>query len=94
MVKIVLIGALKQHFGRDILEIKIDKPCTLSEFVKLLYEYNPRFKDIVLDNGMPRPGYIVLLNGVDIRVYESPKDLELHAEDEITIIPIVHGGGT
>jgi len=45
----------------------------------------------VEDDGYPSPGYIMLMNGIDVRILlrEEPK-----VEDKIklTIIPVNHGG--
>ena len=62
-------------------------------FLTLIREY-PKLKELIDEQGNIREEEVlVLVNGVDIRVYEDPyNEIEIENSDEITFIPITHGG--
>ncbi len=80
MVKLVFEGPLSRYHGRS-LEVE---GTSIQGVLKKLSELG-----IVDEKGRVKPGYIVLVNDVDIRVVE---DRALSRDDVIKVIPINHGG--
>ncbi|MEM1891706.1 MAG: hypothetical protein QW105_02250, partial [Nitrososphaerota archaeon] len=62
-MKVELIGHLKSVVGKDVLELKIEGNVPLLEVLKILPK---ELKDILLEDGKLRPGFLLLLNGSDI----------------------------
>lgn len=87
------VGIAKSFVGAEELEIPLEKPVKLNEVLSKLFELNPKVKQLIAneDGGLKRD-FIVLLNGVDVELYEDPLNVSVNPSDEITILPIVHGG--
>jgi molybdopterin converting factor small subunit len=84
MVKVKLIGTLKEIFGEEEIVLQATR---FSELLRMLSKNIP---DVMDSRGRPSGSYLFLLNDSDIRVYEG--DPELGEEDEVVIIPVSHGG--
>ncbi|MGC8909977.1 MAG: MoaD/ThiS family protein [Fervidicoccaceae archaeon] len=82
--KIILVGHLKEVFGGEVLEAEGRR---LSEVLKFL---SSKANDLLDLDGKPSGKYVFLINGVDSLVYGE--DPEVSEEDNITIVPISHGG--
>ena len=93
MPRIVLIGSLRNTFGSDSLTVEgIGSEITFPEFVRRVLEEDRRFEAVFNTDGTPRPGYLVLIDGVDVRVFEDLSKAIVKPDSTITIIPVVHGG--
>ncbi len=93
MPRIVLIGSLRNSFGSDSLIIKdIEHEITFPELVRRILEIDRRFEMLFNTDGTPRPGYLVLIDGIDVRVFEDINKAIVKPDSTITIIPVVHGG--
>ncbi|MEM0205256.1 MAG: MoaD/ThiS family protein [Nitrososphaerota archaeon] len=88
-MKVELIGHLKSVVGKDVLELKIEGNVPLLEVLKILPK---ELKDILLEDGKLRPGFLLLLNGSDIRSLNKDVKTIVLDGDVLTIIPIIHGG--
>lgn len=88
-MKILLVGHLRSLFERNSIEIKLDSSVTLYELLEMLPD--DLRKEIVTDDGI-RPGYLILLNGSDVRSIKDFLKRKVSDEDELVIIPIIHGG--
>ncbi|MEM1665823.1 MAG: MoaD/ThiS family protein [Nitrososphaerota archaeon] len=88
-MKVELIGHLKSVVGKDVLELKIEGNVPLLEVLKILPK---ELKDILLKDGKLRPGFLLLLNGSDIRSLNKDVKTIVLDGDVLTIIPIIHGG--
>lgn len=92
MPKILLIGSLRNLFRCS--EIPLDGlgETSFTELIKKLIEKDKRFEHIFESNGTPRPGYLVLVDNVDVRIFDDVSKILVKPESIITIIPVVHGG--
>lgn len=88
-MKVELIGHLKSVVNKDVLEIKIEDHISLFEVLDMLPK---ELKDILLEGGKLRSGFLLLLNGSDIRSIDENLETLVSDEDVLTIIPIIHGG--
>jgi molybdopterin converting factor small subunit len=84
MVRIKLIGTLKEVMGKEEVVLHVNR------FSDLLREFSKKIPDVMDSRGKPSGSYLFLLNNSDIRLYED--DPELEEEDEVIIIPVSHGG--
>lgn len=88
-MKIELVGPLKKTAGLNELRLKINEKTRLSEALNMLPE---QIKKRILDpRGNILPEIIVLVNGVEVKSL-GLENTYVKDEDEITIIPIIHGG--
>ncbi|MCS7136091.1 MAG: MoaD/ThiS family protein [Nitrososphaerota archaeon] len=88
-MKIELIGHLRSFVDKGVLELKIEGQTSLIEVLKML----PReLREVLLEDGKPKPGFLLLLNGSDVRSFEKSIETLVLDEDTLTIIPIIHGG--
>jgi len=92
MPKILLIGSLRNLFGCS--EILLDEIMEIpfTELVRKLFMRDKRFEQIFEPHGAPRPGYLVLVDHVDVRIFDDTSRILVKPESIITIIPVVHGG--
>jgi len=84
-----LIGHMKSVVGKDVLEFEIKGRMTVIEALKMLPK---ELKDILLEGEKLRPGFLVLLNGSDVRSLSKGVETLVLDGDTLTIIPIIHGG--
>ena len=90
MIKVKLLGQLKNEAGWDSIEIPVDKEeHTLSEVLSLLLE-EPSIRKYFADGLRPRHDIILFINGRDYRVYEEEHVFK--GPVEVVFIPISHGG--
>ncbi len=88
-MKIELVGPLKKTAGLNELRLKINGKAKLNEALNMLPE---QIKKRILDSkGNISPEIIVLVNGVEVKSL-GLENTYVKDEDEITIIPIIHGG--
>ncbi len=88
-MRIFFIGFLKKEFNKEFIEIKLDKPMDLIDF---LNEKIPQLAELVLiETKKLSPSFIFLINGVSIDVLGVSQKI-LNDKDTLTIIPISHGG--
>ncbi len=93
MPRIVLIGSLQNFFGSNSLLIEdIESGITFPKLVKRILEIDRRFEMVFNIDGTPRPGYLVLIDGIDVRVFEDINKTIVKPDSTIIIIPVVHGG--
>lgn len=80
MTKVVLLGPLIQIYGFKEEEFSGEN----------IFEIISKFdsKQIILSNHQIKPGFIILVDGVDWRIRGS----NVNKNSTITIIPINHGG--
>ncbi len=86
-VGVVLRDALEKR--RD---VEVDESITVLSFLQNLKKTHRGLIDI-LSGDPPRPtsNFIILVNGREISVL-SGLETKLHEGDEVTIIPVSHGG--
>ncbi len=82
-VEIRFIGVLKEVVGKDHVEVEAEN---WVEALKTIRNVYPRLSNVIGENGEPKPGYMVFVDGVDYRIAERG------VAREIIVLPIVHGG--
>jgi molybdopterin converting factor small subunit len=80
--KVIFFGPLVQAFNSKEIEVKGE------DVLQALKNIDKKGIILDLDNNTIRPGYIILINGVDWRI----KGGKITDNDIIQIIPINHGG--
>lgn len=88
-MRVLLIGHLKSLVNKDSIDIKLDADAILGEVLRMLPEELE--KGLLSGDGI-RPGYLVLLNGSDVRSLGEGLRTRVSDGDTLTIIPIIHGG--
>ncbi len=83
-VKVRLMAGLKEAAGREEIEVDAD---TWRDALRLARERVRVLKEVLGEDGTPRPGYIVFVDGVDVRLLRGDE-----ASREIVILPVNHGG--
>jgi len=87
-VKVKLIPPLDKEIGTKELRIFIEDSQEIYDILQ--YLTSKHNIQLIIDHN-PNPGYIILLNDVDINVLEGLKT-KVKNGDTITIIPVSHGG--
>ena len=86
-MKVRLFGSLSNT--REI-TINLNSDTTLLDLLKyLMQKYG--IKNLLLNDVRIRPDLLILINGKDYRLNGGP-EFKITNKDEITIIPINHGG--
>lgn len=83
MVTVIFKGPLANSFGKE----KINLPNSYFRIYDLLTDIDKG--KILINNDRIKPGYIILINGKDYRLFENKK---INDNDVVEIIPINHGG--
>ncbi len=85
MAKIVLLASLKEIVGAPLVEVEAN---TVREALRRAVEKYPGLGKII-DAGtlQPRPGFIMFVDGRDIRLIDPDEKA-----DEIVVLPVNHGG--
>ncbi|MEM2342069.1 MAG: MoaD/ThiS family protein [Candidatus Bathyarchaeia archaeon] len=92
-VKIRLMGLLKRACGKEEILIHLDEGAKLKDAIFRLLEEEKALKEVLIDPELkdPRPNTIILVSGREISVLGG-LEAELRDEEEIVIIPVIHGG--
>jgi hypoxanthine phosphoribosyltransferase/molybdopterin converting factor small subunit len=87
-VRIRLLASLKELAdGKKIVEIEAED--WRDALIKLREKY-PGFSNVIDEKGVPKPGYIVFIDGIDYRIYKNIKSDS--KPKEIVLLPVNHGG--
>jgi molybdopterin converting factor small subunit len=92
-VNIRLLGVFRGMSGRDKLSVKLSH-ATVRTAVKVLCELMaPEARKFLIDPELDdaRPNALILLNGREISILKG-METKLENNDELTIIPVAHGG--
>ncbi len=81
MSKVLFFGPLVQAFNKKEIEIK-----GVNSIIEILRNIDK--SGIIIDKDNIKPGYIILVNGVDWRIRGNA----VSDNDVIQIIPVNHGG--
>jgi len=92
-VKVKLLGVFRGFSGKSQLSIKIKQPTIRNLIQTLARSLSTEAKRLLIDSELndPRPNALILLNGKEISVLKG-LETEVKEEDEVTLIPIAHGG--
>lgn len=86
MVRIVLVGGIAERKGRSTIEVEPGE-LTVGELMKLLANLVP---EAIGGDGKPKPGFLVFIDGVDVRVLEESDRVERNST--VHIVQVYHGG--
>lgn len=92
-VEVKLLGVFRGLAGIDKLSLKVE-PSNVKYVIRVLAQSFPSEAQKLLidpDMGDPRPNMLILLNRREIGVLNG-LETEVADGDEITLIPVVHGG--
>ncbi len=87
------IGSLRATAKKTELTLRIEKTIPLREVIEKIVKEQPQLKRALIDPELddPRTNVLLLVNGKDSGVLDG-LDTMLKDEDELVIIPVVHGG--
>jgi molybdopterin converting factor small subunit len=87
------IGSLRNFFeeGNETFDYETD--ITIKELINLIINTKPNIRELLISpqNDEFRLNSLILVNGVEISVLNG-LETKLFDEDEITLIPVIHGG--
>ena len=92
-VEVRLLGVFRGIAGIDHLSLEVERS-NMENIIKVLAKSFPsEARKLLIDSDLddPRPNALILLNGQEISVLNG-LGTEVADGDEITLIPIVHGG--
>ena len=92
-VKVKFLGVFRGLLGKNEVLLKLEKPTVLSAILKLVESLSIEAKCLLVDPELndPRPNMLILVNGKEINVLKG-LETELKEGDDITLIPVTHGG--
>lgn len=93
IVNINFIGAIRNVFKESKKAFDCENNISILALINLLIKTMPDAKDILVSqqNEVIRLNSLILINGVEISVLDG-LDTKLTNGDEITFIPVIHGG--
>ena len=94
-VRVKLFGVFRNACRTEIFDIDLREDAKVRELaVKLVEEANSKeFQSLFLDPELndPRPNAVILISGREISTIQG-LDSPLRSGDEVTILPVAHGG--
>lgn len=92
-VKVRLLGVFRGFSGKSQLVLKLEQATVRNVIQTLAESLTTEAKRLLIDPELndPRPNALILLNGREINVLNG-LETEVDEGDEITLIPISHGG--
>ena len=92
-VNVRLLGVFRGLSGKSQNSLNLKKPTVRSVVLKLAESLSVEAKRLLVDPELndPRPNALILVNGKEINVLKG-LETELKDGDEVTLIPVSHGG--
>ena len=92
-VNIRLLGVFRGLTGKSQISLNLKKPTVKSVVQKLSEPLSAEAKRLLIDPELNdiRPNALILVNGKEINVLKG-LETELRDGDEVTLIPVSHGG--
>lgn len=93
-VNVKFFGVLRKSAGKEKTKVVLEKPANIKNLIQKLIEKLPKeFEESLLDAELkdPRPNALILINGKEINILNGLETI-LKEGDEITFIPVTHGG--
>lgn len=92
-VNVHLLGVFRGLLGKSRVTLELEQPTVRKVIQKLAESLPVEAKKLLIDPELndPRPNALVLVNGKEICVLKGLKTT-VNEGDEITLIPISHGG--
>ena len=92
-IKVRLFGVFKKAYGKSHVFLEIKRKERLENILHKLTENSSELKEVLIDPELkdPHPNAIILINGKEDKLLNKLQT-EIKKNDEIVLIPIVHGG--
>lgn len=92
-VTIRFVGSLRASAKKSKFTLEFRNQVPLREVIEKITKDQPKLKRALVDPDLndPRPNSLILINGKEIGVLEG-LNTKIGDGDELTLIPIVHGG--
>jgi len=92
-VKVRLLGVFRGFYGKSQLSLKPEEPTVRKVIQTLAKSLSTEARRLLIDPELndPRPNALILVNGKEISVLKG-LETEINEDDEVTLIPISHGG--
>jgi len=92
-VKVRLLGVFRGFCGKSQLSLKLEQATVRNVIQTLAESFSAESRRLLIDPELndPRPNALILLNGKEINVLKG-LETEVKEGDEVTLIPVAHGG--
>ena len=92
-VNVKLLGVFRGFSGKSQITLKLEQPTVRKVIKKLADSLSAQAKRMLIDPELndPRPNALILVNGKEIGVLKG-LETEIKEGDEVTLIPVSHGG--
>jgi molybdopterin converting factor small subunit len=92
-VRIKLLGVFGRAYGTDEVKLRIGKDEKIREVIWKIARSSENFRRVLIDPVLesPLPNAVILINGKEISALDGLKTSVMDG-DEITLIPVIHGG--
>lgn len=92
IVRVVLLGRFKTDMGTSSIDIPISGRVPVRLLLRDLRRNFKTLSEVINEDGSPSYDIMILINGIDINVFDSIDELYIEDSDEILLAPITHGG--
>lgn len=91
-IKVKFVGALRHESGIDGRALDCNG-CSVKELVQKITRHSPELRRNIISGELknPMPNSLILVNGREISVLDG-LETALKDGDEVTFVPVVHGG--
>jgi molybdopterin converting factor small subunit len=92
-ITVRFIGSLRASLKKSELSLVVKKTLSLKRFMENIIKKNPKLEAALISPELndPRLNALILVNGKEISVLNGMNTV-LKDGDELTIVPVVHGG--
>lgn len=92
-VKVRLLGVFRGVSGKSEMNLKLDQATVRNVVQTIAKSLSKEARGLLIDAELndPRPNALILLNGKEINVLKG-LETEVKEGDEVTLIPVSHGG--
>lgn len=92
-VRIKLLGVFGRAYGTHRVKLRIGKDESIKKVIRRIAESSEELRRVLIDPVLesPAPNAVILINGKEISALDG-LETPVADGDEITLIPVVHGG--
>lgn len=94
IVRVRFLGRFKADTGYPYIDIQLSERTPIKNLLKELRERFKTLATMINSDGTPGYDLMVLVNGIDINVFDDASELYIDNADEVVLVPITHGGAT
>ncbi len=92
IARVRFLGRFKVDIGASYIDIPLDRRISIKLLLKELREKFRALSSVISEDGAPSYDVMVLVNGIDINVFDNIDELYIDEDDEVLLVPITHGG--